>query len=292
LLESASFARVEVARRIKDNMAVSSNKQIAEIYQFPISKDLILSDSASKFILKPFDMIFIRSSPGYSAQISVKIEGEVLFPGSYSINSRTERISDLVKRAGNFTPEAYPKGARLIRKLTPDQVVSKAIEKLKIHMEDTSQIEYKSEPESTIGIDLEKIMNKPGSIYDLFLNKDDVLKIPKELKTLNLSGALLSPGIVNYAKGKRMSYYISNAGGYSDDAKSSKLYVVYANGMIQRTHKILFFNKYSKLMPGAEIVVPRKSERKGKSSSEVVAFSTAISSLALIILSLINALKP
>ncbi|MFA4853382.1 MAG: SLBB domain-containing protein [Bacteroidales bacterium] len=292
ILESASFARLEVARRIKDNIAVSTNEQIAEIYQFPISKDLKLSDSASKFTLQPFDMVFIRKSPGYLTQELINIEGEVLFPGSYCLTSKSERISDLVKRAGNFTPEAYPEGARLIRKLTPDQFLSKAIEQLKQHMEDTTQIEYKTETESTIGIDLEKIMKKTGSAYDLYLRKGDVLKIPKKLTTLSLTGALLSPGMVRYAKGKRMPYYISNAGGYTDDAKSSKLYVVYANGMIKSTHKILFFNKYPRVEPGSEIVVAHKSERKGRmTTAEAVGFGTAMASMALIIISIINALK-
>ncbi|MFA4853075.1 MAG: capsule biosynthesis protein, partial [Bacteroidales bacterium] len=120
----------------------------------------------------------------------------------------------------------------------------------------------------------------------------DVLKIPKKLKTLSLTGSLLSPGIVRYAKGKRMSYYISNAGGYADDAKPSKLYVVYANGMIKSTHKIFFFNKYPRVEPGSEIVVTRKSERKGRmTTAEAVGFGTAMSSMALIIISIINALK-
>jgi len=292
ILESASLARLEVARRIKNNINVSTNEQIAEIYQFPISKDLKLSDSASKFTLQPFDQIFIRKSPGYLIQEMVDIDGEVLYPGNYCLTSKGERISDLIKRAGNFTLEAYPEGARLIRKLTPDQLMSKAIEQLKQHMEDTTQIEYKTETESAIGIDLKKIMKKPGSVYDLYLYKGDALKIPKKLKTVSLTGALLSPGIVCYAKGNRMPYYISNAGGYADDAKPSKLYVVYANGMIKSTHKIFFFNKYPRVEPGAEIVVTRKSERKRKMTiAEAVGFGTAMSSAALIIISIINALK-
>ncbi len=123
LLESASLARMEIARRIKNNTAVSTNEQIAEIYQFPISKDLKLSDSASKFILQPFDQIFIRKSPGYLTQEMVSVEGEVLFPGKYCLTSKNERISDLVKRSGNYTTDAYPEGARMIRKFTSDQPI-------------------------------------------------------------------------------------------------------------------------------------------------------------------------
>lgn len=265
LLESASFSRLEIARRIKDNMADNINDKIAEIYQFQISKDLKLSDTASKFILQPFDIVFVRSSPGYSTQALVKVEGEVVFPGSYSINSRTERISDLVKRSGNLTPEAYALGATLVRNFIS---------------------------ESTININLEKILKKPGSNDDLFLLEGDVLKIPKKLQTVSLSGALQYPVTVRYEKRFHFKKYISSAGGFADNAKRSKSYLINSNGAVKRAHKILFFNKYPRVKPGSKIIVPEKPENKDKmSTAEAISLGSALASLSLMVVYIINALK-
>lgn len=292
LLESATYARLEVARRIKDDTIEQSSNQVAEIFQFQINKDLELTDSASKFVLKPFDQIFIRKSPVYSEQSLVKIEGEVLFPGFYNIATKNERISDIIKRSGSITAAAYLKGARLIRKISAEkQLQLKDIEQLKLRVKDTSDIESNTKTESTISINLEKIIKKPGSKYDLFLEEGDVIKIPKEPQTVGLNGALLYPVVVRYMKGYRVRKYISSSGGFSDDAKPSKIYVVNTNGSVKSTHRFFFVRIYPRIDPGSEIVVPKKTEHKKMSTAEAIGFGTAMSSLALIIVTIINAIK-
>ncbi len=293
-LESASLAKIEVSRRIKDNQSTSYNEKIAEIFQFQITQDLKVSDSASKFELMPFDNIYIRKSPGYTEQKMVQLEGEVLFPGFYSISSKSERISDIIARSGGITPEAYVKGARLIRQISSSkQLQLKDIEKLKERVNDTLPIDEQTinKTETTISIDLERILKKAGSKYDLFLEKGDVVKIPKEPQTVGLSGALLYPVVVRYMKGFGVRKYISSSGGFSDDAKPSKIYVVNINGSVKRTSRFLFIKNYPKVEPGAEIVVPQKTEKKGMSTTEAIGFGTAMSSLALIIITIVNALK-
>jgi len=293
LLESASYAHLEVARRIKDNTSEKTSNQVAEIHQFQISKDLKLSDSASSFILEPYDQVFIRKSPAYSAQALVKVEGEVLFPGFYSISTKSDHISDLIKRSGNLTPEAYVNGARLIRQVSSEKKLQlKDLEQLKLRVKDSSKIEpTKNITETTISINLEKIMKNPGSSSDLLLVEGDVLVIPKEPQTVGLSGELLYPVTVRFVKGYGVRRYISSSGGFTDDAKPSKIYVVSTSGAAKRTHSFLFFRKYPRIEPGTEIVVPKKTERKKMSTAEAVGFGTAISSLALIIITIINAVK-
>ena len=74
-------------------------------------------DSEDRLIqLRPFDIIYIRKTPGYTFQQEVSIEGEVGVPGTYSLSSKDERISDLLTRAKGLTQYAYPEGAILIRK--------------------------------------------------------------------------------------------------------------------------------------------------------------------------------
>lgn len=127
LKESASKAKVEVARRIKtegepdgtNGNVETETLQTAEIFQFSIGKDLAVDPATAKFTLQPFDQVFIRRSPGYVEQRTVYVKGEVKYPGLYAIENKSERISDLIARAGGFTSYAYLEGSSLIR-LNPD----------------------------------------------------------------------------------------------------------------------------------------------------------------------------
>lgn len=291
LKESASLARVEIARRIKDNTATETTNSIAQIIQFSIRRDLVLSDSSSKTILQPFDQVFIRCSPGYTAQALIKIDGEVTFPGYYSLTSTNERISDILKRAGNLTSYAYPKGARLLRKVSANKMRMKDLEKLADHAGDSTEIVFDEEAETTISINLEKILKKPGSVDDLFLKEGDQLVIPKELQTVSLTGAVLYPVTIPYIKGKSLKNYILRAGGKSDESRPKRSYVIYANGSVKSTKGFIVFRHYPRVEPGSTIVVPKKLEKKGLSTSETISLGTAISSMALIIITIINAVK-
>ena len=274
-------------------MAENASDKIAEIFQFQISQDLKLSGVAAKFTLQPFDQVFIRRSPGYEAQALVKVEGEVAFTGNYSIATKNERISDLVKRAGGLTPEAYPKGARLVRQLRVDEKQRKeALKAIMASSKDSVKIKDISiSNETAIGINLDKILANPHSNMDIIVQEGDVLMVPKELQTVRLSGAVLYPVTVRYDQSYRFRSYISRSGGFASEAKKSKSYVIYANGSIDQTRKIFFFNKFPRIEPGAEIIVPKKSERKGLSAGEAVGISSALASFSLIIITIINTIK-
>ncbi len=113
LTERANAASIEVARRISDNADISKS---AEIYTFPISETLGLSDEASDFILKPFDLVIVKASSLKQYQKVIKIEGEVKYPGYYALESNEDKISDLIKRAGGLTEYGYAEGSSLIRR--------------------------------------------------------------------------------------------------------------------------------------------------------------------------------
>jgi len=292
LLETASMAYVEVARRIKDNQALQSTNQLAQIIKFPISSNLALSDSASRFILQPFDQVFIRRSPAYIPQLMVSIDGEVNFPGKYSITTRTERISDLILRAGNITPEAYLKGASLIRKKSDDKILTdKAINNIVSEKGDSTRIVVSKAKFDIIGVNLEKIIKNPGSPNDLFLQEGDSIRILKQSQTVKVSGSVYSPNVIPYFKGLKLKDYITNAGGYTRDAKPGHIYVVYANGSVKKTNKILFLRNHPAIEPGAEIIVPTKIDKRHLSLAETIGISSAASSFALLLITIINSLK-
>ena len=291
LLESASLARIEVARRIRNNTATETSSGIAEVFQFPISKTLNINDIASDFELEPFDVINVRKSPGYTEQQTIMVEGEVSFPGEYVLTLKSERISDIVKRAGGLTPEAYLKGATLIRKIEKgnEEERMRALESIMKESEDPVRFDP-LEKEQAIGIDLEQIIVNPGSKYDLFLEEGDVLRIPEQFQTVRLSGALLYPVTVRYDQNKLFKSYVSQAGGFASNAKRKQAYVIYANGSVDRTKSFMFFRNFPKVEPGAEIVIPARPERNKMSPQEWVGLTSVLSSTALIVVTIIDKL--
>jgi len=292
--ESASLARVEIARRVKNQDYTRLTPEIAIVKLFNVSKNLTLSDSASAFVLEPYDKIYIRRSPGYEVQTQAQVVGEVLFPGVYTIQSKNERISDLVKRSGGLTPEAYIRGARLYRQVKEDvKMRTKLIKSIEqVAVEDSIKLVASFDKEQFIGIDLEQILKNPGSKYDLLLQDSDRLEIPKRLETVRLSGALLFPITVHYEEGMRLRAYTRMAGGLSPNALPSKAFVIYPNGKVKTTTSFLGIRFYPRIEPGSEIIIPKKAEKKDKLTlQETLAIATSLSSLTVMIVTLVNLIK-
>lgn len=289
LKESASLSRVEVARRKKTTDSEDFRGKIAEIFYFDINKSLELDEDGEKFILEPFDQVYIRKAQGYENAQIITLLGEVQFPGNYNLSSKEERISDLIARAGGLTYEAYPAGAKLIRKVEVDQRErERALESLMRESEDSLIIDLEDETEQAIGIDMKKILESPGSKFDLYVQHGDRIEVPKEMQTVRLTGALLYPITVRYDKSYSFSKYVGMSGGYAQDAKRSKAYVIYANGSVARTNNLLLFNAYPRIEPGAEIIIPHKPQRDKITTQEAIGLSSALTSMALIVVTIIN----
>lgn len=296
LSDAASLQRVEVSRRIRNQDYDGKDSTSAIVTQFDLDKNLA---SANGFVLQPYDEVVIRKSPSYTEQASVSIDGQVIFPGFYTIRSKREKISDVIKRAGGLRPEAYPEGALLLRKTFVNSSDSALLDsKLEIYynkLEDSLAVHKMestfSQKEQLLGIDLKEILAKPGSKYDLLLEDGDIIKIPKRLQTIQLFGEVYFPKKVRYDKNQNFRGYIRGAGGFTASALKRRSYVVYANGDVKSTKRILFFNSFPKLRPGAEIYVPTRKENRGLSGAEVVGIGTGIASLALIIVTLMDKIK-
>ena len=297
--ESATPNRIEISRRVKNSDATSTSAITSEVFQIDVNQDLTVSNT--NFILKPFDIIMVRSSPGYEKQKQVRIDGEVLYPGYYSITRKDERISDLVKRAGGLTALAYTNGASLKRTSNLETQLDQEKEQQKLlqfknfqkNVKDTTNtdIESKVLRNDFVGINLSSILQKPGKIQDLYLEGGDVLNVPKQLQTVKVSGQVLSPNTVVYLKTKGFKQYISSAGGFSQGAMKSRSYIIYANGSVKSTKKFMFFNNYPVVETGAEIFVPKREEKNKLSAAEVVGITTGVASLGAIILGVLNLIK-
>ena len=286
LAEGADVKKVNVSRRLKDGSftTLSQNFTIS-------SKSNLEVNKGEPFYLEPFDIINVRYLKGYTSQKSVFVKGEVKFQGNYVISNKNERLSDLVKRAGGLTPYAYLKGATLIRKKV-DELDKKQMDLLKSINEKDSLVKDNKFIDINkgfkIGIDLDKILNKggAGTDIDLFIKEGDELIIPSEKQTIEVRGEVLSPSLVQFNKRKSLKNYIENSGGYSQNAKKNKTFVIYSNGDIKTVKRFLFFKTYPKLEPGSIIFVPTKEEAKAMSTQEILGITTGIGTLGLIIQSL------
>jgi protein involved in polysaccharide export with SLBB domain len=283
--EGADVKIIDIARRVSDGDFKTISKNIKR----STSSDLVLNEN-DIFYLEPFDRVSVRYMKGFTNQKSVSIRGEVSYPGSYTIVDKDERISDLVKKAGGFSPYAYLEGATLVRQISPGSEVEQ-FKLLKIIKEKDSLSNINlGINEFKIGIDLVKIMNsnEDESARNLLLKEGDVLIIPSKKETIQIRGGVLAPSLVEFDKSFSLKEYIHKSGGFSENASRSKVHVIYANGEVSGTKSFLFFKSYPKIKPGALIVVPNKIKRRRLSIQEVIATTTGVSALALLINALIK----
>ncbi|WP_025075289.1 SLBB domain-containing protein, partial [Bacteroides faecichinchillae] len=289
LREAASTVRVDVTRRIKNPRSIVQNDTIGQMYTFSL-KDGFVVDGQPGFVLQPYDEVYVRRSPGYQAQQNVTIEGEILFGGNYAMTNKEERLSDLIRKAGGATNYAYLRGSKLTRvanasekkrmgdviRLMRRQLGESMIDSLGIQVEDSF----------TVGIDLEKAISNPRSTFDLVLREGDVISIPKNTNTVTINGAVMVPNTVSYLEGKDLDYYLNQSGGYSDNAKKSKKFIVYMNGQVTKVKG----SGKKQIEPGCEIIVPSKSKKR-TNVGEILGYATSFSSLGMMIASVANLIK-
>ena len=289
LREAASVVRVDVSRRIKNPYSTVDNDTIGQMYTFAL-KDGFVVDGRPGFVLQPYDEVYVRRSPGYQPQQNVSVEGEILFGGSYAMTSREERLSDLINKAGGATNYAYLRGAKLTRvanasekkrmgdviRLMSRQLGEAMLDSLGVRVEDTF----------TVGIDLEKALANPGSTADIVLREGDVVSIPKNNNTVTINGAVMVPNTVSYMKGKDVDYYLNQAGGYSENAKKSKKFIVYMNGQVTKVKG----SGKKQVEPGCEIIIPSKAKKR-TNIGNILGYATSFSSLGLMIASIANLIK-
>ena len=289
LLDGASTARVDVARRKVDPASLQPLDEIGETFSFPLQDGLVV-EGGERFTLEPYDVVSVRKSPAFRMQSFVTVDGEVNFPGQYVLLTEGERASDLIKRAGGPTKQAFVRGGVLTRKMSEEEAnVQNAIREMTQagSTRDTLNIKLmkKGDP-FTVGIELDKALEKPGSEFDPILREGDRIFVPEQLTTVRISGNVLYPNTVTYVPGKPVEYYVTAAGGYGFRAKRSKTYIVYLNGNVRRAGG---FN--AKIEPGCEIIVPEKPERKGVTTGEVMSMASSAASLTTVVITLVNLLS-
>ena len=276
LREGASLARVDVARRKRDVNGLVQGDQVSEIFTLSL-KDGFVDDGGNRFYLQPYDEVTIHQSPSYNIQTHVTLTGEANFPGSYTLTSRSERISDLVKKAGGTTNYAYLQGARLFRNMSDDER-RQIVDILNYQVGhgntavDTANV-FRMMEDYQVGIRLDRALANPGSDEDIILAEGDVLDIPVLRGTVRVMGAVMMPSVVSYSARMSGKDYIKAAGGYAPDARKNKAYVLHMNGNSEP------LKAGTRISAGDDIVIPEKRVKEGTTDRTFQYVATSVTAI-------------
>lgn len=283
LTDAASLVKVDVSRRIRNQLATESSDKIAESFTFKL-KDGFVVDGTPGFVLQPYDEVYVRRSPGYVEQQNVEVKGEVAFEGRYALVTKGMRLSDLVKQCGGLTPQSYAPGAHLERKLSPEeQLKQQSMIKLATLGDTTDVRRLELSDVRVVAINLEKAIANPGSNqWDLVLQEGDVLVVPQYSNTVTINGEVLYPNTVGYDKNMKLKDYINSAGGFTQKARTGKVFAVGMNGSVTKVRS------KKDITPGCNIVVPAKMRRRGVSLAEMMSVFTMLATLGTVVATLVK----
>lgn len=292
--EGASAKRIEISRRICDTSTENESNNYSIVSVIDLHKDLSEKESSAKFVLKPFDIVSIRKNPAYREQIKVRIEGEVLYPGDYTVEKKTETLSDLIAKAGGLRANAYSEGAMLIRNTFSDSIEASLSEdrlesarNQSIKSDSLTQILTNSitKTRKIVGIKLERSLETPHGKEDISLLEGDLLKIPPYPTTVQSFGAVYVPKKIVYRNNLSFKDVIEESGGFLTTASRKKAYIMYPNGEIKTTSHFFWFKSYPKVKPGAEIYVPLFVRKT--TTAEIASIGVAAASVASLLISMI-----
>src|SRR3989440_2478053 len=240
----ASLNEAEVARLPGDR----TGGQLATTERVPLDSTYLFErDSLGRYVgppgvpfpakgtpevpLKPYDNVLILRQPEFDFQRSVTVTGQVRFPGTYSLRTKTDRLADVIVRSGGVHRQAYADGIRFVRAV--DNV-------------------------GRINVDLTRALSDTTSSANVILQPGDAIEIPEYQPAVKVTGAVNSPGSVLWKKGENLEYYIEGAGGFSYRAEKSKESVRDADGEVRTRRRTIFGASDPKPGPGSEVFVPAR----------------------------------
>jgi protein involved in polysaccharide export with SLBB domain len=285
LTDAASTVKVDISRRIRDEKAMEPAKEISKTFSFAL-KDGFMVDGDKGFVLEPYDVVQVRRSPGYMEPRNVTIEGEVAFPGQFTLSKKNQRLSEIIEAAGGVTKDAYVRGARLVRHMNEEERVREqatldALRNMLTGRNDSiSAADLQVGNTYVVGIQLDKALENPGGDYDIIVRDSDYLFVPEFNPMVKVTGDVFFPNTVSYVSGKNHKYYVNQAGGFGNRAKKSKTFIVYQNGTIGVAAK------GAKPEPGCEIIVPSKKQGQPFNWASIANVASSLTGIAALILAI------
>ncbi len=292
LTQSSVGGKIQISRIVDyDPVMKQLSPKRAIVKTFPVTEKGQLSDSALAYQLKPYDQVSVRANPEFETVRTVELTGEVNFPGTYTLLSKDENITDLIKRAGGLKPHADSYSTQIYRWIKIRNNKNDMIE----YYEDDAEIingfysggkfvqiipvaddlpDSESDKVELISmyspmhIDLHKAIAYPKSSHNIVLNDRDSIFIPMTNNVVTITGSLAqldNKAITTPFFGKRANYYINNfAGGFTKHNIKENTHVVYSSGKVKKAVDLGLFVLYPKVAPGSRIEVTKdiKIERQ------------------------------
>jgi protein involved in polysaccharide export with SLBB domain len=287
LTESGDSSNIEILRRIRDVNVEKPNHDESSIIKIDLTDR---NQQQNNILLQPYDMVIIKTLPGYTPQRSVIVQGEVLSPGKYGLENSEEKISDIIQRTGGFKASADSTSIT-IRRISKSNLTREEKEilfqrVLNINPDSLAQNPrlkeelYKSY--DLISVDLGTILAHPESPENLALEDGDILTISRTTNLVKVTGEVYFPTLVSYQPNKNLKYYIQQAGNFTLYARKAGSLVIYPDGKAASVKRFLWFKHYPSVTPRSEVFVPQK-EKNNRSKLSVGEFAILVSSLAIIV---------
>ena len=299
LKDRASLKEVEVLRRIRKDPTLSDTSVYNTILKFNLQDSLTFNNSQAAIELEPYDVINVKNLPRNQAAGYVTINGEVLFPGTYLLNTKKDRISDIFTRAGGILSTGSLSSGYFLRNTYQAALKGEVLEIKKALAKQLSNdtLTQKfldstlSKEKVLMSVNLQKALENPGSNDDIILEEGDMITIPKTPVSVQAFGGVNIQKKVNFYPGLRTRKLIKESGGFAENANRGGTYILYPDGKIRTANSYVFFRTYPKLVPGAELYVPIKKNKRGLSTAEIMGISSSIIGLGAIIIGILNTTK-
>lgn len=284
--EFGDSSTIEISRRIKNANVDKANHTESRIFNLNLS----VQTNGEDVVLQPYDLIIVKALPGYSAQRTVLVLGEVKSPGRYGLQKSGDRISDVLKRVGGFKASADSSSITIRRSIKSNLTVAEREklfqrilninpDSLSLHPRLKDEL-YKSY--DLISVDLTKALSNPNNSENLVLEDGDVLTIDRSSNLVKISGEVYYPTIIPYKVNKNLKYYINQAGNFTPYARKTGALVIHPDGKAATVKHFLWFKFYPSVTARSEIFVPQKvkSNRVKLGTGELALIVSALGILA------------
>lgn len=261
--EFGDSSTIEISRRIRDANVEKANHNESRIFNINLNNN---EEHSEDVLLQPYDLIVIKTLPGYNPQRTVLILGDVKSPGRYGLQKSGDRISDLLERTGGFKASA-DSSSITIRRYIKSTLTTAEREKLFQRILNIDPDSLSLHPRlrdelykqyDLISVDLSTALSNPKNSENLILEDGDVLTIDRNSNLVKISGEVYNPTIIPYKKNKNLKYYIEQAGNFTPYARKTGSLVIYPDGKAASVKHFLFFKSYPSVTARSEIFVPQK----------------------------------
>jgi protein involved in polysaccharide export with SLBB domain len=288
-------ATIEISRRIRNAKVDKANHNESRIFNIDLSNK---NDAAQDVLLQPYDLVIVKTLPGYSPQRTVLVLGEVKTPGRYGLQKSGDKISDVIQRVGGFKASADSSSITIRRSIKSNltttereklfqRILNINPDSIALHPRLKDEL-YKSY--DLISVDLAKALANPDNSENLALEDGDVLTIERSSNLVRISGEVYNPTIIPFKENKSLKYYVHQAGNFTPYARKTGSLVIYPDGKAASVKHFLFFKSYPPVTARSEIFVPQKVKSNQQKIS-IGEWSVVLSSLALLTNVIVNLSK-